>query len=77
MDKRDNGRTQTLIPFDASNGKPSMQNVERMPMNLREKSLYHQIYPTRLLTDWITTVPWLYLLWKHMLVLGLAVTFIP
>ena len=33
-------------------------------MNFKEKSLYHQIHPAKLLTDWITTVPSLFLLWN-------------
>ena len=39
--------------------------------------MYHQIHPAKLLTDWITTVPSLVLVWNRMLVLGLAVTFLP
>ncbi len=46
-------------------------------MNLRERLLYHQIHPAKLLTDWITTIPTLYLLWQHDLILGLLVAFVP
>lgn len=46
-------------------------------MKLKEKKLYHQIYPIKLITDWTTGVISLYLLWQHQVALGLLVMFIP
>ena len=46
-------------------------------MTIRERSLYHQIHPLKLLTDWSTGLIALYLLWKHRLAAGLAVALIP
>ena len=46
-------------------------------MNFKEKTLYHQVHPAKLLTDWITAIPSLYLLWNQVLLLGLAITFVP
>ncbi len=46
-------------------------------MNLEEKSLYHQIHPLKLLTDWGTGILALYPLWGHNLPLALAIALIP
>ena len=46
-------------------------------MTLEEKSLYHQIYPLKLFTDWSTGIIMLYLLWIHSLVLALCIGVIP
>lgn len=46
-------------------------------MKFSEKSLYHQIHPAKLLTDWISTIPALYFLWQQELVLGLIFAFVP
>ena|SRR5437868_927097 len=46
-------------------------------MNTREKVLYHQVHPAKLLTDWGTTPPALYLLWRHRLIPGLLIAFVP
>ncbi|HLR23608.1 MAG TPA: hypothetical protein VK100_07810 [Pseudogracilibacillus sp.] len=46
-------------------------------MDLKEKKLYHQIHPLKLLTDWITGGISLYLLWFHQLTTALLVMFIP
>jgi len=46
-------------------------------MTLQDKSLYHQIHPAKLLTDWGTGIIALYLLWQHALVMSLLVMFIP
>ena len=46
-------------------------------MSLQEKSLYHQIHPLKLLTDWGTGIFALYLLWRHNVVAGLIVAFVP
>ncbi len=46
-------------------------------MSLQEKSLYHQIHPLKLLTDWGTGIVALYLLWRHNTVAGLIVAFVP
>src|SRR5699024_8686045 len=39
--------------------------------------LYHQIHPLKLLTDWITGVISLYILWSHQIVTALIVMFVP
>lgn len=46
-------------------------------MNLKEKKLYHQIHPLKLLTDWITGAISLYFLWFHELIIALLVMLIP
>ena len=46
-------------------------------MTIQERSLYHQIHPLKLFTDWSTGLIALYLLWGHRLVAGLALAFIP
>ncbi len=46
-------------------------------MTLQEKSLYHQIHPTKLFTDWSTGLIALYLLWQHSLVAALLIAFLP
>jgi flagellar biosynthesis component FlhA len=43
----------------------------------REKVLYHQIHPLKLLTDWGTAFIAVLLLWRHRLVAGLVVGLIP
>jgi hypothetical protein len=46
-------------------------------MTLREKSLYHQVHPAKLFTDWSTGLVALYALWQHEWVVALIVMFIP
>lgn len=46
-------------------------------MDIQEKKLYHQIHPLKLLTDWVTGVIALYLLWSHQIITALIVMFIP
>lgn len=46
-------------------------------MTPQEKSLYHQIHPLKLLTDWSTGIVALVLFWRHALFAALAVAFIP
>ncbi len=46
-------------------------------MEFKEKKLYHQIHPYKLLTDWITGGIALYLLWQHHLFIALLVMLIP
>ncbi len=46
-------------------------------MTIQERSLYHQIHPLKLLTDWSTGLMALYLLWKHRPAAGLTVALIP
>ena len=46
-------------------------------MDLAEKVLYHQIHPAKIATDAIVTIPFLYLLWLHELVLGIIVALAP
>ncbi len=46
-------------------------------MTLQEKKLYHQIHPLKLATDIGATLPFLYFLWEHKLLLALLVGFVP
>jgi hypothetical protein len=46
-------------------------------MKLEDKILYHQIHPLKLLTDSSVTPVALYLLWRHKLLAGLGVAFLP
>src|SRR5699024_8556957 len=46
-------------------------------MNFKEKKLYHQIHPVKIVTDWITGAISLYLLWYHLIAEALIVMFIP
>ncbi len=46
-------------------------------MILREKSLYHQIHPLKLFTDWSTGIIALYPLWQHKLLIALLIAFVP
>jgi hypothetical protein len=44
-------------------------------MTRQEKLLYHQIYPAKLLADWIPGMGTIYLMWRHQLVATLVITF--
>lgn len=46
-------------------------------MDMKEKVLYHQIHPAKLLTDWGTMAVALSLLWQHRWRLALIVAFVP
>ena len=46
-------------------------------MTRREKVLYHQIHPLKLLTDWGTGAISFYLLWRRHLRAALLVQFVP
>lgn len=46
-------------------------------MDFKEKKLYHQIHPLKLLTDWMTGGISLFLLWFHQLIIALVVMFVP
>lgn len=46
-------------------------------MNLKEKILYHQIHPLKLLADWVPGLGSIYLMWRHKLGATLLSTFIP
>ena len=46
-------------------------------MDIKEKKLYHQIHPIKLLTDWVTGIISLYFLWLHQLSIAIMVMFIP
>jgi len=46
-------------------------------METREKVLYHQIHPAKLLTDWGTLPIALYLLWQRRWFPALIVAFVP
>lgn len=46
-------------------------------MTFQEKSLYHQIHPLKLITDWGTGIAALYPFWQHNLVPALLLAFIP
>ena len=46
-------------------------------MDFRERLLYHQIHPAKLLTDWCAAVVSFYFLWQHQLALGVAIAIVP
>lgn len=46
-------------------------------MDFKQQSLYHQIHPAKLLTDWSTAFIAAWLFWEGHLVLGLAVGLVP
>jgi hypothetical protein len=46
-------------------------------MNLHDRLLYHQIHPVKLFTDVGVTFPACFFLWRHDLVLALAVALLP
>lgn len=46
-------------------------------MNLKDKYLYHQIHPLKLLTDICSGFVSLYPLWQHELAIALAVMLVP
>ena len=46
-------------------------------MNLKEKYLYHQIHPLKLLTDIAAAYGSLFFLWRHQLALALVVMLAP
>jgi len=46
-------------------------------MNFEERSLYHQIHPLKLLTDWSTGLLALYLFWRHNLAPALVIAVVP
>ena len=47
------------------------------PLTLRERVLYHQVHPLKLLVDWGTAAAALVLLWRGRLALALAVMLVP
>ncbi len=46
-------------------------------MIFREKMLYHQIHPVKLITDIGATFPACYLFWRHELVAAIAIALMP
>ena len=46
-------------------------------MTLQEKTLYHQIHPAKLFTDWSTGLIALYPFWHHNLIAALLIAFAP
>ena len=46
-------------------------------MTLKEKTLYHQIHPVKLLTDWVAGIAALYPLWQHQLLAALLIALVP
>ncbi len=46
-------------------------------MIFQEKSLYHQIHPLKLFTDWSTGIIALYPFWQHKLLIALLIAFVP
>jgi uncharacterized membrane protein len=46
-------------------------------MTGREKYLYHQVYPPKLLVDFMAALLSLVALWQHRLVLGLVIMLLP
>jgi hypothetical protein len=50
---------------------------ENPPLSLREKTLYHQIHPLKLAVDISGGLVSTWMLWRHELLLGLLVAFVP
>jgi hypothetical protein len=48
-----------------------------MRMTRREKALYHQIHPAKLVIDWISAIWALFLMWDGRVVLALIIGFVP
>src|SRR5689334_16244023 len=46
-------------------------------MNIEEKTLYHQIHPLKLGTDFGSAFLFIYYLWKHEVLLALVTGFVP
>ncbi len=46
-------------------------------MELREKALYIQIHPAKIVSDWVSAVAGLILLWDHALYEGIVVAILP
>ena len=46
-------------------------------MDFKERVLYSQIHPAKLLTDWCAGMVSLYIFWQHEFALGVAVAIIP
>ena len=46
-------------------------------MTFREKVLYHQIHPVKLLTDVVVTIPAAYFFWKHDLIAAIVISLGP
>ncbi len=46
-------------------------------MDFEDKTLYHQIHPAKLATDWGTTAISVYFLWRHRLLRGLVWMLVP
>jgi hypothetical protein len=46
-------------------------------MTFQEKTLYHQIHPLKLFTDWSTGIVALYPLWQHDLITALVIAVVP
>ena len=47
------------------------------PLSAQEKTLYHQIHPLKLLTDWGSGIIALFFFWAHKIILALAIAVIP
>ena len=46
-------------------------------MTLKERALYHQIHPIKLVTDIVASIVSLYFFWHHQLTLGFALHYLP
>jgi hypothetical protein len=46
-------------------------------MSLKEKILFHQVHPAKLMTDFAAAVVSLYFFWQHHLAVGLLTHFVP
>lgn len=46
-------------------------------LEFKEKKLYHQIHPVKLLVDWCTGIIALYFIWLHEIVVALLIMLIP
>ena len=47
------------------------------PLTPKEKYVFHQIHPLKLLTDWSTGLIALYLLWRHELAVAIIIMLVP
>ncbi len=46
-------------------------------MDRQERMLFHQIHPLKLATDWISAFISLWFFWRHELLTGLVILFVP
>jgi len=46
-------------------------------MSSQDRALFHQLHPMKLAVDWLTAAATLVLFWRHELLVGLVVAFVP